>query len=323
MASHPDRRTGPAAVPDPGPGPGAGPGRLPGTERGLDARSELNEFLRTRRARLKPEDVGLPEYGRRRVPGLRREELAQLAGVSVAYYTRLEQGNGPNVSVEVLDAISRALRLSEAEHAHLLHLAGPRPRRRRPAADRSRRVRPAVCELLSALEGVPAYVWGRRSDVLAWNRTASALFGDWAERTPEERNWARITFLDPAARRLFADWESKATDVVGQLRMDAGRHVDDPLLAALIGELSLKSEEFRTLWAAHDVKRKSHGTVRLQHPLVGALTLRYETLALPGDPEQSLSTYHAEPGSASEEALRLLASWGADATRDRSPAARD
>ncbi|MET9877612.1 helix-turn-helix domain-containing protein [Actinacidiphila glaucinigra] len=311
MADHPELRTEPEAGPGPGP------------ERRLDPRSELTEFLRTRRARLKPADVGLAEYGRRRVPGLRREELAQLAGVSVAYYTRLEQGNGHNVSVEVLDAVSRALRLSEAEHAHLLHLARPARHGRRPAPARRGQVRPAVRELLSALEGVPAYVWGRRSDVLAWNSTASALFGDWAERAPEERNWARITFLDPAARRLFADWQAKAADVVGQLRMDAGRHVDDPLLAALIGELSMKSEDFRTLWAAHDVRRKSHGDIRLLHPLAGALTLRYETLALPGDPEQSLSTYHAEPGSPSEEALRLLASWGADASRDRSAVTRD
>ena len=160
------------------------------------------------------------------------------------------------------------------------------------------------------MEGVPAYVWGRRSDVLAWNQTASALFGDWTARAPQERNWARITFLDPASRKLFTDWESKAYDVVGQLRLGAGLHSDDALLASLIGELSMKSEDFRRLWAAHDVKKKTHGTMRLSHPLVGELTLRYETLALPGDQEQSLTTYHAKPGSPSEEALRLLASWG-------------
>jgi transcriptional regulator with XRE-family HTH domain len=284
---------------------------------------ELSEFLRTRRARLRPADVGLPEYGRRRrVPGLRREELAQLAGVSVAYYTRLEQGNARNVSDEVLDAISAALQLSDAEHAHLLHLAKGKPPKA-PDAPRRQRVRPVLRELLAAIDGLPAYVWGRRTDVLAWNNTASALFGDWAERTPRERNWARIVFLDPQARRLFADWESKASDVVGQLRLDAGQHADDPLLAELIGELSLKSADFRTMWAAHDVKRKTHGTVRIVHPLVGELTVRYETFALPGDQEQSLETYHAEPGSASEEALRLLASWGADATRDFSTAAPD
>ncbi|GAA1312705.1 DNA-binding protein [Planotetraspora silvatica] len=315
MATHPDLRTAPAAVP----GPGSGPGH----DRHLDPRTELSEFLRTRRARLKPADVGIAEYGRRRrVPGLRREELAQIAGVSPAYYTRLEQGNGRNVSVEVLDAISGALRLSDTEHAHLLHLAKPQQRKRRPAPQRQQ-VRPALVELLTALEGAPAYVWGRRTDVLAWNRTASALFGDWAARAPQERNWARITFLDPAARRLFADWESKAYDVVGNLRLDAGLHADDPLLAALIGELSMKSEDFRTLWAAHDVKKKSHGSMRLSHPLTGELTLRYETFTLPGDQEQSLETYHAEPGSASEEALRLVASWGADASRDWSAAARD
>ncbi|GAA4575417.1 helix-turn-helix domain-containing protein [Planotetraspora kaengkrachanensis] len=313
MATHPDLRTDPAAVP--------GPGSGPGPERHLDPRTELSEFLRTRRARLKPADVGLAGYGRRRVPGLRREELAQLAGVSVAYYTRLEQGNGHNVSIEVLDAISGALKLSETERAHLLHLAKPKPKQRH--ALRRQQVRPALMDLLTAMEGVPAYVWGRRTDVLAWNRTASALFGDWAARAPQERNWARITFLDPAARRFFVDWESKAYDVVGHLRLDAGLHTEDPLLAALIGELSMKSENFRTLWAAHDVKKKTHGSMRVMHPLAGEMALRYETFTLPDDQEQSLAIYHAEPGSASEDALRLLASWGTDASRDWSAAVRD
>jgi transcriptional regulator with XRE-family HTH domain len=285
---------------------------MAGGER-LDPRAELSEFLRTRRARLTPADVGLAEHGRRRrVPGLRREELAQLAGVSVAYYTRLEQGNGRNVSVEVLDALSNALKLSDAEHAHLLHLAKPMRHWRRPAPQRQQ-VRAALSELLTAMEGVPAYIWGRRTDVLAWNRTASAVFGDWAARAPQDRNWARITFLDPASRELFVDWDAKAADVVGQLRLDAGQHPNDPLLAALIGELSVKSEEFRRLWAVHDVKRKSHGSMRLMHPLAGEFTVRYETFAFATDQELALSTYHAEPGSASQEALRLVASWGADA----------
>ncbi|MEO3769283.1 helix-turn-helix transcriptional regulator [Micromonospora sp. B9E7] len=282
----------------------------------LDPRAELSDFLRTRRARHKPADVGLTDYSRRRrVPGLRREELAQLAGVSAAYYTRFEQGNARNVSREVLDAVSRALKLSEAEHAHLLSLAQPERQQHQPAPPRQR-VRPAIHELLAAVEGVPAYVWGRRTDVLAWNQTASALFGDWAARTPEDRNWARIIFLDPASRTLFADWESKAYDVVGQLRLGAGPQTNDPLLVSLIGELFIKSEDFRRLWATHDVKKKTHGIMLLSHPLVGELTLRYETLALPGDPEQLLTTYHAEPGSLSEEALRLLASWGADAAQE-------
>ncbi|MGW9129781.1 helix-turn-helix domain-containing protein [Streptomyces sp. NPDC055681] len=309
MATHRAARTGPSAASESAP--------APDLHGGLDPRAELSEFLRTRRARLKPADVGLADHSRRRrVPGLRREELAQVAGVSAAYYTRFEQGHARNVSHEVLDAISRVLKLSDTEHAHLLRLAQPERHQPRPATPRQQ-VRPAVQELLTAMEGVPAYVWGRRSDVLAWNQTASALFGDWAARAPQERNWARITFLDPASRKLFTDWESKAYDVVGQLRLGASLHSDDALLASLIGELSMMSEDFRRLWAAHDVKKKTHGTMRLSHPLIGELTLRYETLALPGDQEQSLTTYHAKPGSPSEEALRLLASWGADASQER------
>ncbi|MEB8340093.1 MmyB family transcriptional regulator [Streptomyces endophyticus] len=280
----------------------------------LDRRAELSEFLRTRRARLKPEDVGLASMGRhRRVPGLRREELAQLAGVSVAYYTRLEQGNGRNVSAEVLDAIARALRLSDTEHAHLVHLASPtRQRRKHPAPKRQQQVRPALRHLLESLEGVPAYIGGARSDILAWNRMAAALFGDWGRMPRAERNWARLTFLNPDYRELFIDWDSKATDMVSYLRLYAGRNPEDPELSALVGELSVKSEEFRRLWATHDVKEKGHGVKRMRHPLVGELTLAYETLHLPDDDGQFLSVYHAEPGSASAEALRLLASWGVD-----------
>ncbi|WP_420035303.1 helix-turn-helix domain-containing protein [Streptomyces sp. cg28] len=283
----------------------------------LDRRAELSEFLRTRRARLKPEDVGLSAAGRhRRVPGLRREELAQLAGVSVAYYTRLEQGNGRNVSAEVLDAIARALRLSDTEHAHLVHLAKPtQTRRKQRAPRRQQQVRPALRHLLENLEGVPAYIGGARSDILAWNRMAAALFGDWGALAAAERNWARLTFLDPASRELFRDWEQKASDMVSYLRLYAGRNPDDPELSALVGELSVKSEEFRKLWATHDVKEKGHGVKRMRHPLVGELTLSYETLHLPDDDGQFLSVYHAEPGTASAEALRLLASWGADATQ--------
>ncbi|WP_078495940.1 helix-turn-helix transcriptional regulator [Streptomyces sp. LaPpAH-108] len=316
MATDHAARTGAskASASAPRPGPRAQPHEV------LDPRAELSEFLRTRRDRLKPADVGLTDYSRRRrVPGLRREELAHLAGVSAAYYTRFEQGNARNVSREVVDAISRVLRLSDTEHAHLLELAQPKRRQGRRSDPPRQQVRPEVRELLAAMEGIPAYVWGRGSDVLAWNQTASAVFGDWAARAPQDRNWARVTFLDPASRRLFADWDAKAQDVVGQLRRWAGLHPDDTRLASLIGELSMKSAEFRALWAAHDVKKKTHGTMRLTHPLVGELTLRYETLALQGDQDQYLSSYHAEPGSASEQALRLLASWGVDALQDRSP----
>ncbi|MGQ4732114.1 helix-turn-helix domain-containing protein [Streptomyces sp. Ju416(a)] len=282
----------------------------------LDRRAELSEFLRTRRARLQPQDVGLPEFGRaRRVPGLRREELAQLAGVSVAYYTRLEQGNGRNVSAEVLDAIARALRLTDAEHAHLNHLARParHKKKRRPA--KVQRVRTGLLYLLDSMEGIPAYVAGARSDILAWNPMAAAVFGDWAALPAAERNWARLVFLSPAYRDLFLNWDSKASDMVSYLRLYAGRHPDDPQLSALVGELSLKSEEFRRLWATHNVKEKGHGIKLIRHPLVGDLTLSYETLNLPDDEDQQLVTYHAEPGSESAQALRLLASWGADAGR--------
>ncbi|MDC0771341.1 helix-turn-helix domain-containing protein [Streptomyces sp. HD] len=299
MDEKPESPTGPAAE----------------TAAGLDRRAELSEFLRTRRARLKPEDVGLPDFGRhRRVPGLRREELAQLAGVSVAYYTRLEQGNGRNVSAEVLDAIARALRLTDAEHAHLTHLAKPKQHKKKPAA-RTEQVRPVLRQLLDSIEGVPAYISGRRADILAWNRMAAAVFGDWSELPVQERNWARLVFLKPEYRDLFVEWDQKASDMVSYLRMDAGCHPDDPRLSALVGELSVKSEEFRRLWATHDVKEKSFGVKHIRHPLVGELTLNFESFRLSDGTEQSLITYHAEPGSPSAEALRLLASWGADATK--------
>ncbi|MFD5827871.1 helix-turn-helix transcriptional regulator [Lentzea sp. NPDC060358] len=277
----------------------------------VDPRAELSDFLRTRRARLSPDDVGLPRYGRtRRVPGLRREELAQLAGVSVAYYTRLEQGNGRNVSAEVLDAIARALRLDDAEREHLNNLTRSRPGKKK--APRSQ-LRPALQHLLDGI-AVPAYIGGRCSDVLAWNSMAAALFGDWGRLEPRDRNWARMIFLRPECQNLFVDWRSKASDVVAFLRLDASCCSDDPELAALVGELSLKSELFRQLWAAHEVRQKSFGTKVVRHPLVGEMTLSYEALAVPSEPGTFLTTYHAEPGSPSAEALQLLASWGEDAT---------
>ncbi|WP_354643710.1 helix-turn-helix domain-containing protein [Kitasatospora camelliae] len=275
----------------------------------MDQRTELSEFLRSRRARLKPEDVGLTPYGgRRRVPGLRREELAQLAGVSTAYYIRLEQGHGENVSTAVLDAIADALRLSPAEREHLGRLTKPVHRRPR-AATRPQRVRPALQQLIDTMADVPAYVLGRRLDVIGWNRLACALLGDFPAMPPEQRNMAWQVFLSPASRELYDDWEGKAGDVVAILRMDAGRYPDDPRLASLIGELSVKSEDFRRLWAAHDIRDKGHGVKELHHPTVGRLTLRYETLVPAGDQDQVLLTYHAEPGSPSAESLRLLASW--------------
>ncbi|MFH8567440.1 helix-turn-helix transcriptional regulator [Streptomyces sp. NPDC017993] len=282
----------------------------------MDRSTELSEFLRSRRARLRPGDVGLPEHGgRRRVPGLRREELAQLAGVSVAYYTRLEQGRGRNVSAAVLDAIGTALRLTGAERDHLAHLARPVSRRvRSPGRSGSGcgvgsplRVRPAVQQLIDAMEGVPACVVGPRLDVLGWNRLSFALLGDFSALPRDRPNLARQVFLDPAARNLYDDWAAKAADVVGYLRRDAGRCPEDPELTSLIAELSDRSREFRRLWAAHEVRDKGFGVKVLNHPLVGRLTLAYEVLTLPADPGQQLFTYHAEPASPSAAALRRLA----------------
>ncbi|MGW0732118.1 helix-turn-helix domain-containing protein [Streptomyces sp. NPDC002851] len=276
---------------------------------GLDRRTELREFLRSRRARLKPEDVGLPSLGRRRVPGLRREELAQLAGVSYAYYARLEQGYGETMSAEVLDAVARALRLTEEEREHLVRLAQPERQSATQAVLPPRRLRPSVQHLLDGL-GVPAYVVGRRLDILGWNRLAAAVFGDWALLPPEECNLARLIFLSPEMRDRFADPDRLALRVAGVLRMNAGKSPGDSYLSSLIQELSQTSEEFRRLWARHEVSCGTTGeSVRLRHPLVGEFDLIHEPMALPGGAPMRLVTYHAEPGSRSEEALRMLASW--------------
>jgi transcriptional regulator with XRE-family HTH domain len=276
---------------------------------GLDRRTELREFLRSRRARLRPEDVGLPSYGRRRVPGLRREELAQLAGVSYAYYARLEQGHGGTMSAEVLDAVARALRLNEEERDHLVRLAQPERQSTAPAEAPPQRLRPTVQHLLDTL-GVPVYVVSRRLDILGWNRLASAVFGDWGRLPPEERSTARLIFLSSEARDRFADPDHRALRIAGVLRRNAGKSPGDPYLSSLIEELSQKSEVFRRLWARHEVSCGSVGeSVRMRHPLVGEFDLVQEPMALPGGAPMRLMTYHAEPGSRSEEALRMLASW--------------
>ncbi|MEV4922916.1 helix-turn-helix transcriptional regulator [Streptomyces roseoverticillatus] len=282
----------------------------------MDQRTELSEFLRSRRARLQPAEVGLTPYGgRRRVPGLRREELAQLAGVSVAYYTRLEQGHGQNVSTAVLDAIADALRLTSAERDHLTHLVRPSVKKTRPCRPaRPQRVRPSMQHLMDSMENTPAYVVGRRLDIIAWNRLACALLGDFDAMPAGQRNLAWQIFLEPATRELYTEWEKKAADVVAFLRLDAGRCPEDPHLAALVGELSVKSPEFRSLWAAHNVEDKGFGVKKLHHPVVGPLTLSYETLVLPADQDQKLITYHAEPGSPSAESLRILASWAMESS---------
>lgn len=281
----------------------------------MDQRTEISEFLRSRRARLRPEDVGLPPVlGKRRVPGLRREELALLAGVSVDYYVRLEQGRTRNVSTAVLDAVARALLLDADEQAYLRNIAKPVASRRRPT--RPERVRPGLQRLLDMSDGVPAYVVGRRLDVLAWNRLACLLFTDFGARPPELRNWGRMIFLEPGIQALFEDWTIKARETVAYLRMQAGSHPDDPELAALVGELSVKSKDFRHWWASHEVRDKAHGRKHLHHPVAGELVLDFETLRLPSDPEQVLVAYTAEAGSPSEEALNFLSSWSAGTSAD-------
>jgi transcriptional regulator with XRE-family HTH domain len=277
----------------------------------MDHNAELREFLRSRRARLSVDDVEIGGTGRtRRVPGLRREEVAQLAGVSVDYYSRLEQGRHLNVSDEVLDAVARALRLDATERSYLFQIARTNPRVRRRAPAPVQRVRPGVRRILKTLDYViPAFVFGRRMDVLASNRLARALMTDFDALPPRDRNLLRYTFLDESSRELFVDWEDVARDNVAILRLDAGRHPDDPLLVELVGELSVKSPEFRRWWADHNVRERSHGIKRYHHPLVGDLTVDYESVALLGDPDQTLCIYTAEANSPSETALRLLASW--------------
>jgi len=273
----------------------------------MERHTSLGEFLRSRRARLRPEDVGLqPMPTRRRVPGLRREELAQLAGVSVDYYVRLEQGRGAHVSDAVLDAVATALQLAGDERAHLRDLARPNRSRRRPV--RPQQVRPQLRQLLDAMTDVPAFVVGRRTDVLAWNPLGAALIADFRALPPRQRNFARLIFLDEHIGAMFTDRRRKARDIVAFLHLDAGRHPDDPLLAELVGELSLHSQLFRQLWPEHPVGDKSHAAYEVQHPVAGPLLLAQEALRAP-DPDQTLVTYTAEPGSPSQESLRMLASW--------------
>jgi transcriptional regulator with XRE-family HTH domain len=279
----------------------------------VDAKNEARDFLTSRRAKITPGEAGLVTYGTRRVPGLRREEVATLAGVSVDYYNRMERGNLAGASEGVLEAVAGALRLDEAERAHLFDLA--RASRDRAAGRRRRparlTVRPSVQWMIEAMTGAAAFVVNGRQDILAANHLGRAMFAPLFE-SAAPANMARFTYLDPQARDFYADWNRMAGECVAALRAQVGRDPFDRGLSDLVGELSTRSEEFAALWAIHNVRLHRRAAKSFHHPVVGDLTLRYERLAVAADPGLEIFAYMAEPGSRSQEAFSLLASWAAD-----------
>lgn len=281
---------------------------------GIDVRSEIRDFLSSRRARITPDQAGMPSFGGgvRRVPGLRRHEVAMLAGVSVDYYTRLERGTLKGVSDSVLEGLVGALQLDDDERTHLWDLArlansGVKTMHRTMPT----RIRPGVQRLLDAITGAPAWVRNERGDVLAANELGRALYAPMFAGPGRPVNTARFTFLDPAARTFFVDWARTARDAVSILRAAAVANPCEPGLVTLVGELSTRSEEFRTWWAEHDVRVHRSGKKRIDHPVVGVLDLDFEALDLVADPGLTMFTYSAEPGSESERSLALLGSWAA------------
>jgi transcriptional regulator with XRE-family HTH domain len=288
----------------------------------MDTRAEIREFLMSRRAKLKAADVGLPDYGQRRVPGLRREEVAVLGGVSLPYYTRLERGDLAGASDSVLDALARALRLDDAERAHLFDLARAAqpiapPPRRRPA---KHKLRPAVAQLLDAMTGAAAHLGNDRLDLIAANLLGRALYEPMFDGN-DRPNAARFVFLDPRAREFYFDWDRTARDVVATLRSAAGRNPYDRELTDLVGELSTRSEEFRQHWAKHDVRFHISGVKRFHHPQVGDIELNYERLEVVFDSGLTIFAYTADPGTRSADALRLLGTLAATtAAEERAPA---
>ena len=278
----------------------------------MDNRDEIRDFLTTRRARITPQQAGLPAYGgNRRVAGLRREEVAMLAGVSVDYYTRLERGSLHGASDSVLEALAQALRLDEAERAHLFDLARAAHAPARAARKTTRpQVRPAVQRILDAMITAPAYLRNGRMDILAANRLGRALYSPLFDDPAQPPNHARFIFLNPAAAEFFADWQRAAQDTVALLRTEAGRNPYDRAVSGLIGELSTRSEAFRQLWAAHNVRFHRTGVKSLHHPVVGDLSLTFEALDITADGLR-ITAYTAEPGSPFQDGLNLLASWAA------------
>ncbi|WP_426516439.1 helix-turn-helix domain-containing protein [Diaminobutyricibacter sp. McL0618] len=278
----------------------------------MDNRSEIREFLATRRAKLTPEQAGLPTFGgTRRVPGLRREEVALLAGVSVEYYTKLERGALGGVSESVLDALSRALQLNEAESEHLFDLARAASPSARPRRKPAMAVAPSVRRLLGSMVGVPSFVRNGRLDILAINDLGRALYSEAFGNGSRPVNLARFQFLDPHSNNLYPDWEKAADTAVAILHTEAGRTPYDKALTDLIGELSTRSDEFRCRWARHDVRLHRGGYKDFRHPVVGDLHLALDALDIPNAPGLTLTAYSADPGTPSEDGLRLLASWAA------------
>ena len=282
----------------------------------MDAVNDIKEFLASRRAKITPEQAGLPAYAsNRRVKGLRREEVAILAGISVEYYTRLERGNASGASEEVLEGVARALQLDEAERAHLFHLirVTNAPWRSKSRRTTQERVRPTVQRVLDSI-AAPAYVRNGRLDIIGANPLGRALYAPVFDESTATPNMARFIFLAPGASDFFHEWEKIANDAVAILRAEAGRSPFDKSLSDLVGELSTRSGEFRVRWAAHDVKHHRTGAKSLHHPIVGDVTLDYEALELAGDTGQRILVYTAEPESPSQRALDLLASWATTPT---------
>ncbi|GID92124.1 helix-turn-helix domain-containing protein [Amorphoplanes digitatis] len=287
----------------------------------MDNRDEVKAFLSSRRAKITPEQAGLTSYNRnRRVPGLRRSEVADLAGVSVEYYAQLERGNLAGASDSVLDALARALHLDEAEQQHLAALAraaGPASRtRRKPSAPQ---VRPSVARILELMTGIPAFVNNGRGDVIAANPLTQALYAPMFDDATRPPNHARFAFLNPRARDFWRDWERIATTTVAMLRAEAGRDPYDKSLTDLVGELCTRSEEFRIRWAAHDVRLHNTGVKQFRHPVVGDIDLNFETMQLTADPGLYMTLLSAPAGSTADDALRLLASWAATRHTDALP----
>ncbi|MEV0735864.1 helix-turn-helix transcriptional regulator [Streptomyces sp. NPDC050549] len=283
----------------------------------MDNRSEVREFLTSRRAKITPQQAGLPAYtGNRRVKGLRREEVALLAGVSAKYYARLERGNLSGVSETVIDSLARALQLDEAEHAHLDDLARTantsRPARRRAPQP----IRPSLQHLLDAMTEAPAFIRNGRLDILATNRLGRALYDPVFADPARPVNLARYEFLNPGAAGFLPQLELQAAGAVALLRTEAGRDPYNRDLTDLVGELSTRSEKFRTLWAAHDVRLHQTGVKYFRHPAVGELALPFEAMPIPTEPGLTLTALNAEPGTPTHDSLRLLASWAATLDKD-------